>query len=157
MNTIPLTDANRAEVDAYIRDEWGGPMMVTLGNLFDTRALPGFIAVEGEQLVGAAIYRIDGEACEIAALYALAENRGVGSALTRAVVEAAKGLGCRRLWLVTTNDNTRAIRFYQKFGFALKAVHIGGFERARRLKGELPEKGIDGIPIEHEFEFELLL
>ena len=157
MNIISLTNSNRAEVDEYIRDEWGGPMLVTLGNLYDSRALPGFVALDGERLLGAALYRVDGEACELATLYALVQNRGVGSALIRTIMETAKGLGCRRLWLCTTNDTTHAIRFYQKFGFALKAVHIGGFELTRRLKGELPERGIDGIPIEHEFEFELLL
>lgn len=157
MNILGLTNQNRNKVDAYIREEWGGPMMVTLGNLYDTSALPGFVAVEDDVLMGAILYRIDGKACEVAALYSLSENRGIGTSLLNKVVEAAREMRCHRVWLVTTNDNTHAIRFYQRFGFTLKAVHIGGIEAVRRLKHELPEKGIDGIPIEHEFEFELLL
>jgi len=157
MTIIPLTDLNRAEVDTFIKNEWGGPMMVTLGNLYDTSSLPGFAAFDGGRLSGAALYRVDGDACEIAALFSVIQNRGVGSALINRVLEAARGLGCVRVWLVTTNDNTGAIRFYQKFGFALVAVHIGSMEAARRLKKEIPSTGVDGIPIEHEFEFEITL
>lgn len=40
----------------------------------------------------------------------------------------------------------------------LKAVHIGAVDEARSLlKPEIPATGEDGIPIRHEFEFELLL
>lgn len=157
MNIVSLTDQNRKEVDAYIREEWGGPMMVSLGNLYDTSALPGFVAMEEGEAMGAILYRIEDRSCEIAALYSLCENRGIGTALINQVVEAARQKHCQRVWLVTTNDNTHAIRFYQRFGFALKAVHIGSLEVVRRLKKGVPEKGIDGIPLEHEFEFELFL
>ena len=37
-------------------------------------------------------------------------------------------IGCNRMWLVTTNDNTPAIRFYQRYGFTLKAVHINAVD-----------------------------
>lgn len=100
--------------------------------------------MEGGQFVGAV-------------LYALVENHGVGSALLRQVLKCAVERGCRRVWLVTTNDNTHAIRFYQRFGFALKAVHIDSMKITRTLKPGLPERGIDGIPLAHEFEFEILL
>ena len=157
MNIVSLNSQNRAQVDKFIKDEWGGPMIVTLGNLYDSSFLPGFIALDGGQIAGAVLYRFDGDECEIAAIYSLVQNRGIGTALTNSVLGVAKERGCRRLWLCTTNDNTHAIRFYQKFGFALKAVHIGSFETVRRLKEGLPARGIDSIPIEHEFEFEIIL
>ena len=157
MNIVSLKVANRAEVDRFIKDEWGGPMIVTHGNLYDSSVLPGYAALENEKVMGAALYRIIGDECEIAALYSLAQNRGVGTALINKVIEAARKQGCRRLWLVTTNDNTHAIRFYQRFGFHLKVVHIGSLEVTRQLKEGVPAKGIDGIPLEHEFEFELIL
>ena len=157
MNIISIENTNRAGVDQFIKDEWGGPMIVTLGNLYDSSLLPGFVARDGGKIVGAVLYRLDGDECEIAAIYSLLQNRGIGAALANKVLDAAKERGCRRIWLVTTNDNTRAIRFFQKFGFKLKAVHIGSFEVVRRLKGGLPARGIDSIPIEHEFEFEIIL
>ena len=43
-------------------------------------------------------------------------------------------------------------------GGELKAVYIGAVDEARRLlKPALPRTGEDGIPIHHEFEFEILL
>ena len=132
-------------------------MIVTLGNCYDSRQLPGYLARIDGRDAGAVLYRIEGDECEIAILYALLENRGVGTALLDRVGAAARERGCRRLWLVTTNDNTHAIRYYQRYGFSLKAVHIGALAETRRLKPGLPERGIDDIPLEHEFEFELRL
>ena len=156
MKIIPLTDEYRSQIDQFVANEWGGPMVVTLGVLYDTGVLPGFVAVDDGKLAGAILYRIEEDVCEIAILFSLVSNRGVGSALIDRAIALSKERGCRRVWLVTTNDNTHAIRFYQKYGFSLKAVHIGSMEATRRLKGELPTCGIDGIPLEHEFEFEIL-
>jgi uncharacterized protein len=154
---VGLTSGNRDSVDQHIRDEWAGPAIVTLGHLYDSSKLPGFFAVRDSKVLGAVLYRLCGDECEVAVLYSLHEGQGIGTALMNRAVKEAKERGCRRVWLVTTNDNTRAIRFYQKYGFAIKAVHIGAFDITRTLKTGLPERGIDGIPIKHEFEFELLL
>jgi ribosomal protein S18 acetylase RimI-like enzyme len=81
----------------------------------------------------------------------------VGSALIAAVRAAAQAAGCRRLWLVTTNDNTRALRFYQKRGFRLAALYPNAMERYRRLKPQIPELGLDGIPLRDEIELEMTL
>ena len=81
----------------------------------------------------------------------------LGKGLINAVVDAAKGAACRRVWLVTTNDNTHAIRFYQRLGFDLRAVHMNAMEEARKLKSQIPLTGYDDIPLKHEFEFEILL
>jgi ribosomal protein S18 acetylase RimI-like enzyme len=63
--------------------------------------------------------------------------------------------GCRRLWLITTNDNTPAIRFYQRQGMRVVAVHHNAIVDARRIKPEIPEFGVDGQPICDEIEFEI--
>jgi len=155
MRIVPLAIEHRDAVNQSVREEWGGPMIVTLGSLYDTSALPGFIALEHDALLGFVLYRIENNACEIAVLYSFAQNRGAGTALVRQVIAAAQKHDCRRVWLVTTNDNTRAIRFYQKSGFALKAVYMDSMEKSRQLKPWIPLTGEDGIPIRHEFEFEL--
>jgi hypothetical protein len=59
------------------------------------------------------------------------------------------------LWLVTTNDNTHALRFYHRLGFRLAALHPGAVEAARRLKPEIPLLGLDEIPIRDELELEI--
>jgi len=62
--------------------------------------------------------------------------------------------GCSRMWLVTTNDNHAAQRFYEALGWSLVAVHRGAAAAARRLKPEIPERAPDGTPIEDELEYE---
>ena len=57
----------------------------------------------------------------------------------------------------TTNDNLNALRFYQKRGFVLVAVHRNAMEQARKLKPEIPLIGNDGIPLRDEIELEMLL
>lgn len=64
--------------------------------------------------------------------------------------------GADRLTLITTNDNTHALRFYQRYGFDLVALHRHGVDAARRLKPGIPAEA-DGIPIRHELELELPL
>lgn len=65
--------------------------------------------------------------------------------------------GCRRLWLVTCNDNLKALGFYQKRGFCLTALHRNVLEVSRKLKPEIPQIGMDGIPLRDEIEMELIL
>jgi RimJ/RimL family protein N-acetyltransferase len=65
--------------------------------------------------------------------------------------------GCKRVWLITTNDNTHAIRYYQKRGFDLVAIHRNAIDASRKIKPQIPLTGFDGIPILHEIEFEMML
>lgn len=159
MTIEPLAGSLREGAIAHIAGEWGEPI-VTRGNIIDIRRLPGFMAVESGELAGGILYEIRNSECEIVVLFSHVENKGTGTALIDAVISWAKIEGCRRVWLITMNDNTHAIRFYQRRGFDLKAVHINAFDVTRKLK-KMPLKddilGIDGIPIRHEFEFEILL
>jgi GNAT superfamily N-acetyltransferase len=107
--------------------------------------------------VGLVTYHIEDRACQIVTLDSLVERRGVGAAVIEAVKGAAVGAGCERLWLITTNYNTHAPRFYQKRGFALVALRVNAVAASRRLKPEIPLTGNDGIPIRDEIELELAL
>ena len=60
----------------------------------------------------------------------------------------------QRLWLVTTNDNLAALKFWQKRGYRLVAVHRNAIAQARRIKPQIPITGQDGIPIRDEIELE---
>jgi ribosomal protein S18 acetylase RimI-like enzyme len=81
----------------------------------------------------------------------------VGSALMAAAQETARAAGCKRLWLITTNDNTHALRFYQRRGLKIAAVYVNAVEISRRLKPEIPLNGYDGIPLRDEIELEITL
>jgi hypothetical protein len=84
-------------------------------------------------------------------------RRGVGTALVAGLVELLRGRGVTILRLTTTNDNLTALRFYQRRGFRIVAVHPGAMVAARRLKPTIPELGEHGIPIRDEIELELVL
>ena len=81
---------------------------------------------------------------------------GIGSTLLDWIRAEAQRARVTRLWLVTTNDNTRALRFYQRHGFDLVALHRSAVARARALKPQIPLES-DGIPLRHELELELRL
>ena len=85
------------------------------------------------------------------------ENRGLGTRLLDMAIEAAREKSCRRVVLITTNDNIRAIRFYQKRGFDMARLYRNALDVSRRLKPEIPLIGEDSIPLRHEIEFEMEL
>ena len=157
MYIAEIDAATRAAVDALIKEEWAGPMIISKGEVIDTSQNPGFVCLESGELKGILTYLVRKKECEITVLTVLDEGKGIGTELIARVVERAKALGCTRVWLVTTNDNTHAIRFYQKRGFDLVAFHRNAMEISRKLKPAIPLTGIDDIPLLHEFEFEILL
>jgi len=134
--------------------EWGGPVMVTRGKLHRLSDLQALIAWDGLTPVGAATFDIAGPDCELLSLNATRQGGGVGSALLQAVEDAARDAGCRRVWLITSNDNLDALRFYQRKGYRLSAVYPGAIDAARALKPTIPLVGAYGIPIRDELELE---
>ena len=152
----PLGEGDREWVRETLRELWG-ETVVSRGAVHDPTALPGFVAEEGGERVGLLTYRVDGADCEVVTIDAFPEGAGAGTALLDAAARAAREAGCGRVWLITTNDNLRALRFYQRRGFRLVAVHPDALERSRELKPSIPEIGLDGIPLRDELELELTL
>jgi GNAT superfamily N-acetyltransferase len=138
-----------------VRESWGSTLVVSRGEAHEVSGLPALVAVDREEIVGLATLRPDGDECELLTLDAVVRNRGIGSALLKAAADWARARGCRRLWLITTNDNLDAVRFYQRRGMRLVAVHRDSVDLARRIKPSIPEVGDHGIPIRDELEFEL--
>lgn len=138
---------------------WGETeYIVSRGRIVYAAELPGFCAVgpDGRPL-GLATYEITGDQCQLVTLHAFERFVGIGTALLAAVRDAAAAAECRRLWLITTNDNVDALRFYQRRDLELVAVHRGYREVARRLKPSIPLTGEYGIPIRDEIEMEIVL
>jgi GNAT superfamily N-acetyltransferase len=127
------------------------------GELEDTLAHPQLIADE-THLLGVLTYAVRGRECEVLTLHADRRHHGVGTALIEAAKAVARGAGCTRLWLITTNDNVDALRFYQRRGFRLAKLHAGAVDYSRaRLKPEIPHAGDHGIPLRDELELDLEL
>ena len=150
---MPYGPADRPWAAALLSAHFGGPTVVSRGVLLDASTLPGFVARVDGAPVGLVTYRMADRECEVVALV----GEGVGRHLLDAVTQPAREAGCRRIWLITTNDNTRALRFYQRQGWDLVALHRDAVTAGRLLKPSIPALGLDDIPIRHELELELPL
>jgi ribosomal protein S18 acetylase RimI-like enzyme len=136
---------------------WGSPIVVSRGRAHDASRLSALICEAAGETVGLATYDVCDEDCELVTIDAFTRGRGVGTMLLDAVIQMARQQGCRRLWLITSNDNLSALRFYQRRGLRLLALHRGAIDEARRIKPEIPLVGDEGIPIHDELELELQL
>ena len=154
---MPVSGDDKPWITSLLKEWWASPAQVFRGEIHRADELPGFIAVHDGMPTGLITYNIIGDECVIVTMNSLVENRGIGTALINAVRTVAENANCRRLWLITTNDNTHALRFYQKRGFSLVAVHRNAIEKSRELKPEIPLTGNDDIPLRDEIELEILL
>jgi len=153
VRSIEASDRNWVEF--FVKSHWGSEIVVAKGRVLRHVELDGFVGFNGKNPVGLLTYRIEGPDCEIVTIDSIAQGEGVGTALINAVRERAKVKGCRRLWLITTNDNLNALGFYQKRGFRLIAIYPDALEASRKLKPQISIKAANGIPIRDELELEL--
>jgi GNAT superfamily N-acetyltransferase len=153
----PIRSEDREWVARLLTSRWGTPLIVHRRAAHSAELLPGFLAEIGDERVGLITYAIEGEECEIVTLDSLLEGQGVGSGLLEALIQKAHELACRRIWLITTNDNLKAQTFYQNRGFRVVGVDHGAVAEARKRKPWIPQFGLNGVPIEHEIRMEKLL
>lgn len=156
LNIRPIEEYDRDWLKARSVDVFNGDIVVSRGAAHEVAAMPGFIAEDDGTPVGIVIYSLGSE-CELVAIMSFVQWRGVGSALVAAVEMAAVSAGCRRVWLVTTNDNVDAMRFYQRRGYKMKAVYPDALDESRKLKPRIPLTGNYGIAMSDEIEFEKIL
>lgn len=131
---------------------FNGEIIVSRGIIHQVFESPGFIAVLNGERVGVSIYHVSDNRCELVSIEALRQWQGIGSALIKTLVDFALEQNIKELWLITTNDNVDALRFYQKRGFKLRAVYPGALNESRKLKPEIAKIGNYGIPMTDEIE-----
>jgi ribosomal protein S18 acetylase RimI-like enzyme len=157
MHTRPLAPDERPWLAEQLTRRWGSTQIVSRGHVQDASKLPALVCERAGEIVGVATLAIRDRQCELVTIDAFSERAGVGTALLTAVIEEARRSDCERLWLITTNDNVDAVRFYQRRGFRLSALHRGAVDAARELKPEIPLLGEHGIPLHDELELEMPL
>ena len=147
-----LEATDLAWAEAVLEADLDGRRQARRGELVDVLVLPGLVAELDRERIGLLLFDPDdghGEA-ELAALATPQRGAGGGTALVEALVER---LPDRPVWVVTTNDNIDALRFYQRLGFCIRAVRIGAVDEARRLlKPSIGTYGAHGIPLRDELE-----
>ena len=153
----PTTDEDSEWIQRVLMKRWGDTIIVARGEVYHPHTLPGFVAILKGNRVGLITYALEEEQCEIVTLDSTKLGIGIGTMLTNAVTQAARTAGCKRIWLITTNDNLYALRFYQKRGFRLVTIHRNAVDAARELKPRIPIMGNDQIPLHDEIELEMLV
>ena len=149
-------DSDDAWITGVAARLWGSTEIISKGHTYDILKLPNIVVELDGKPVGFVMYAKEGKRCEVVALYTAVEKQGIGTKLMDRVKEAAKKDGCTTVWLMTTNDNTQALRFYQKRGFVISAIRTNVMEEQRKLK-PIPFLGNDGIPIRDEIDLEISL
>ncbi|HTK07013.1 MAG TPA: GNAT family N-acetyltransferase [Ktedonobacteraceae bacterium] len=153
----PVGKDDRAWVEQFVRTRWGSDYIVAHGTAYEVRTLPGLLAWWHDERAGLLTYHVEDDECEIVTLDSLHPTSGVGTALIDAIKAQALHASYKRLWLITTNDNLRALRFYQRRGLVLVAVHRNAIAQSRKLKPQIPELGQYDIPLRDEIELEFIL
>jgi len=151
----PIQSLDRDWVASFVKSHWGSEIIVAKGRVIHLAELDGFAAFRGKEPIGLLTYSIEGPDCEIVTIDSTAQGKSIGTTLIDAVKGRAKVKGCRRLWLITSNDILNALAFYQKRGFQLVALYSNAVEASRKLKPEISLKAANGTPIRDELELEL--
>ena len=162
MLTRPIQPADLPFVREALIKHWSDTGIWSSGKRYQADELPGFVAVtetDATKPLGLVTYIIPpgGWQGEVITLSSRREDGGVGTALLRAATDAFRVAGCKRAFLTTTNDNLRALGFYQKRGWKLAVLHKGIVDAARAHGAEIPAMGFNGIPLRDEIELELWL
>ena len=152
-----IQNEDKPWIEKFVEEQWASTTLITRRKKYHALLLDGFIAIQNDKPVGLITLCIENSDCQIITLNTIVENIGIGTELLKTATESAQKNKCKRIWLITTNDNTPALRFYQTRGFSLKALYCNEIEYARQLKPEMPLYGIDRIPIRDEIELEYQL
>jgi len=155
MEFIEKTQIHDKDVLEIIKG-WGSDIIVSRGKIYRTEDLEGILVYENQKIIGIGLYYIKNNECEIVLLESFMENKGIGSEIIERIKIIAKENNCKRIWVITTNNNINALKFYQKRGFCFSNIYINAMEESRKIKPEIP-KEYGGIEIRDEIEFELKL
>ena len=156
MEFIQKTENDFGAVSEIIKG-WGSDVLVSRGKPHKARDLEGILVYENEKIIGLGLYYIKNNECEIVLLETFAQNKGIGTRIIERIIEIAKENKYKKIWLVTTNSNINAIKFYQKKGFDISNIYINAMDEARKIKPEIPKMTDNGIKIKDEIEFEIIL
>lgn len=88
------------------------------------------VAEEGAQILGAVLGGFDGRRGMVYHLAVTPEQRGrgLGTALMAELEARLKAKGCRKYYLLVTQDNLDVLDFYRRLGWSVMPVQIMGKE-----------------------------
>ena len=157
MNIRRLTSEDLPRLRQFWVEHWGADFMVAHGEIYRPEQLDGFVVEEHTEWVSLSTFMIKDHELEITSLDSLREGQGIGTELMNMLVDEARQQNCKRVFLITTNDNLNALGFYQRRGFELVKIYRGAVNESRKLKPGIPLIGENNIPLRDEIELEMIL
>jgi len=143
-------------LEELMNRDWGGLPLVIRGKKYNPVVLDGVIAENENGIAGFLFYEMQGENCEIIVFEVFDKFKGTGTILLDELKRIAKDNNCKRIYLMTTNDNLDALRFYQKRGFHICGIHMDSVKVSRKIKPSIGMTGDYGIPMRDEIDLEFL-
>lgn len=153
----PTEENDRPWMREIMRKWWGSESVVIRKTKYEPAEMNGFIALLNNDKVGLVIVHYEKTLCEIMSLTVSGTHPLVGRQLISSAVEDARDHNSERMIVVTTNDNTNALRFYQEMGFRLLDLRVDIVKESRKIKPQIPLIGNYHIPIRDEIELEMIL
>lgn len=157
MDVRRLTPMDLPRLRQFWIEHWGSEEMLSRGKIYRPEQLEGFVIEDDDEWIGLLTFFIKDSECEVTSIDSLREGQGIGSMLIEKATEEARKQGCKRLFLITTNDNLNALGFYQKRGFEIVTIYRGAINESRKRKPSIPLIGYNNIPLRDEIELEILL
>lgn len=147
-----LEPAAAAFIEEQLRELWGLPI-VSLEREYTPDDVAGLVyRDEWGEPQGLITWHIDGRKAEIVTIDAFEQGRHIGGRLLDGAEQELRGRGVKRITIMTTNDNLRAITFYMRHGYRLVGVHLDAMDRVRQRKPDVPAVGHDNLPLQDVME-----
>jgi ribosomal protein S18 acetylase RimI-like enzyme len=151
----PITDTEYLR--ALLMKRWGDTLLMG-GRAWPCEQVRAFRAVDPDgELLGFVSWNILRATAMVFTLDSHKPGRGIGVRLLDAVAEAARREGAKAIRVMTTNDNTPALFYYQKLGFQLVGFFPAAVDIYRAVAPHLPTIGHGGLPIRDTLELEKAL
>lgn len=126
MNELAFSVHDELPEDWRIVDDGLGTANEQAAPIQDVRRLSAFARLPGGEVVGGAVGRIWGAACELQQLWVAPQHRrqGIASRLVKEFERRGRELGCRTFYLETFSF--QAPELYRSLGYT-KRLELGGF------------------------------
>lgn len=142
----------RTPAPGEIERDWaefsgGAPIFAALGE-FSAADVEAALFEDREAAArGLITWAAKGDLAELVSVHADPPGGGLGAEMLAYAEGLLRSRGVHRLLVATTNDNTRALAFYQRHGFRLVELRLGDMDRVRAAKPHVPLTGNDGLPL----------
>lgn len=150
------TDSGRvAGFLAGYRGATASGRVVAEGRAYGVEDVEALVGLDHNGATRAALtFVMEDDVCRLVTLVSHDPREGAATALLAHLMVLVRSLGASALRVTVTNDQTEALRFFQRRGARLVAAFPGAVGAARERFPDLPEKGFDGLPIRDEIALE---